>query len=71
MFNFNRNLQKIYVPLLVVGGYILSGCGPSLRLVRNSFYSYSGLSAEIKALESGFNNIIRVEEIGKTYGIVC
>ena len=60
-----RRIATIFLISLLL--LIASGCGPSLKLVKSNFYSYDGLSSELKEVQSNYPSILTVESIGKTY----
>lgn len=60
-------LDKACKSLLLLILLIASGCGHSLKLVRNNFYDYDALSAQLDGLQTDFPSITKVESLGRTY----
>lgn len=62
----HRALLRSYLLLLSIVLFFVSGCAPSLTLVKN-FYNYDKLSLELTRLHTKYSDIVNVLPIGKTY----
>jgi len=65
--NLRIKLNALSIPILFMVLILLSGCGPSLKLVKNNFYGYDGLSADLENMEKNFNDVVDVVSIGETH----
>jgi len=64
---FHKTLRKLAHILLSLILFFTLGCAPSLKLVKNNFSDYPGLSSELANLHINFKDIVSVQPVGKTY----
>lgn len=60
-------LKKVCLAILLSALFYVLSCAPSLKLVKDNFYGYDGLSSELTRLKTNFSDILYVESIGKTH----
>lgn len=64
---FKNFLPVVRLSLLASLCFFMTGCGPSLGLVRNNFYDYDGVSSELARLHARFSGVVTVQRLGTTY----